>query len=226
MLVYSRELNYLTKLNMTKANKQKRRSNPLLRNQARVPRPVSQFDGSMLNGSHLTNLAVATLNEYTQAFYVNCQTGFGVAAQNAPLLGFYNEYKYQKLSMGLVPNHGPGAVSAAGRIYIAYVDNPELITNWNALASSALRLDAIKGMRDMRAYNLWERFVYNIPLGSRRKQFDVDVNPAGVTVDILDRTTQGAVLIAAETVGPADPIGRFRFLYTIRMHGLTNTLST
>jgi hypothetical protein len=115
---------------------------------------------------------------------------------------------------------GPGVTAAGGRIYVAFLDNPEMINVWVA-AGSSNSVAYTKGMRTMKSFNAWERFTYNVPLTRRRKMFDVDTTSV-TAVNDLERATQGAVITSAESVTALDVLGQWRMKTTVRLMGLNN----
>jgi len=124
------------------------------------------------------------------------------------IINNYSEYRYKRLTLEWVPAVGPGASASGGKVYVAYIDNPEQMNSWLS-ASVATNLARIKLMRNTEVFNAWENFTYSVPLSYRKPWFDVNLT-TGNTVDELDRSTQGLVIFAAETVGATDTIGSWR----------------
>lgn len=203
-----------------------KRINPMSRIMARPQRPIVSFDGTVLNNSFIFSSATVASNYFATQYYISAVQTNGVAQNMVDLMKHYSEYKYLKATAHWIPQIGPGQAGAGGICYIAYVESPELMTIYNALATDALKVAAIKGMRDCITWNTWERFTYNIPLTNRRKQFDVDIAPASISNDELDRSTQGSLIFGIEGINASETLGKLRANVVIRLHGLTTNMNT
>lgn len=198
----------------------KKKLNPMYRAPG-VPRRVNvTFDGTVVNGIDFTaSASTDAANNGNQRFRLDCSNIDSVSTGVSGITKFYNEYKYLSASLIYEPSTGPSSPEAAARIHIAYLDNVEKYLNWIG-ATSANKLVILRGIRNAKTYNAWERFTYNVPVTSRRKLFDVD-NNTGETVDELDRSSQGFIIICIESVLPsASAHGVWRKVCAIRLTGL------
>lgn len=128
---------------------------------------------------------------------------FGTSGAN--IANLYSEYKALSLRLKFISAVSPGSTAAGGRGYFAYNDNPEYFVQW-AAASDATRIVAIKNMGNMFEFPVWKSATWKVPLTTRRKTFDVNFNNDS-SVDVQDRSTQGYVFFAFETVGATDTVG-------------------
>lgn len=136
----------------------------------------------------------------------------------------YLEYKYNNLALEWIPEVGPGVAAAGGKVYVAYVDNPEVMNTWIGLTATNA-LIKIQSLRNVKMFNCWERVTYNAPLTYRRPWFDENYTITD-DVDVDDRSVQGMIVFAAETVGATDTIGHFRVKPTITLRGFHGSLAT
>lgn len=121
------------------------------------------------------------------------------------------------------PNVG---LNTAGTIYIAYVDNPEIVKDYNA-ASASVRADIVKGMANMKSYPLWQEFTHHIG-PPRLKSFSTDVTTDFSDADTLNRVMQGTFLIAIEGViqTATTTYGRIALQNVLRLEELSSTSPT
>jgi len=207
----------------------KRKSNPLVRRIARPPRPKLSFDGSRINSSFYSGTPVTVATIASGYFTVDCNfdstTGqAGVAPSVAAVTGLYDTYRIEKCSLEFIPSIGPAGADAAGRIHLAYIDNAEKMALF-AAATSATRLNMVRGTRNVFTFNFWERVTWNVPLTWRRKVFDVN-STIVAGADVLDRSTQGYVIYFIESVSAAIVAGTFRIQTNTMVHGLDLGIAT
>lgn len=136
----------------------------------------------------------------------------------------YLEYKYNRCDLEWIPEVGPGVAAAGGKVYVAYIDNPETINTWIGL-TAANALLKIQSIRNVKMFNVWERVTYRAPLTYRRPWFDQNTSITD-DADVDDRSVQGAIVFAAETVGATDTIGHFRVKSTITVRGFHGSIAT
>lgn len=216
---------------MTKSRMNKKRTtrkrNPLHFPPRATPRPnVTNFDGQTLNLRTTFSEMTGVANVIASHSYMDVRSG-GVSligSAGSAIANTYSEYKYNKCSVHWLPSVAPGVAAGGGRVWMAYLDNPEQMLAWTTASNDADRVTAIKTIRNRKSWNAWEQFTYNIPITYRRKKFDVNVTITN-SVDILDRSTQGLLVIAAETVGATDTIGRMEVESHITLYGF-NILAT
>lgn len=210
----------------------KKRVNPLQRRVARIPRPKISFDGSTISAVAYTGVPATVGGTIGGFMTVDCSssgativTGVGAAHSVATsILSRYAQYRYNSLSIEWIPSIGPSNVDAGSRIHLAYIDNPEKMV----IYATTPTLSAIRGCRNIRTFNMWERFTYNVPLTWRRKVFDTNLTLGGGTgADEFERGTQGMVLIFVESVTPVLlNYGTFKHVSSVRVHELNATLTT
>lgn len=220
---------------MTKASKRtsKRRVNPLYRPRIRPKVPSASFDGTkfnthwyptqnvtiagtsssliMVDGSN-TNGGVAPVQQYSAALPFNA------------IIGNYQTYKYSKLQIKWLPGVAPGVTDAGSRITAAYFDNPEVILNILGTAPAGLSA-IVKGARNSVSWNAWESFSYNVPLTTRRKTFDTNSNTT-YTIDIIDRSVQGLVLLVCDGINLVATLGQVNISVEVSVHGFETAVFT
>ena len=136
----------------------------------------------------------------------------------------YLEYRYNALQLEWIPEVGPGVNAAGGRVYVAYIDNPETMNTWLGYTASNA-LIAIQSIRNVKMFNVWERATYYAPLTYRRPWFDENYTITDAA-DVDDRSVQGMIVFAAETVGATDTIGHWRVKSTITVRGFHGSIAT
>lgn len=204
-----------------KARRAKRSNkNPLSQPLAGPPRPKMKFDGSMITSPFYAGTSATVAGAAKDYFFVDCSSTYGIARGVNGITNLYSEYKFFKAAVEYIPSIGPTSADAGGRIHVAYIDNPEKIANYANTLVAATWLGYVRSSPNVRSYNLWERFTYNVPLTYRRKTFDVNTSLGAYTTDDLDRSTQGAIIIAIETVTPVISVGTYHFTSTVMVSGL------
>lgn len=209
-----------------KRTKSKRKANPLMRAVPRVARPKLSFDGQVLNSTLYlgsANTGVGSVGK--DVIHVDCETGLGLTRAVGPMVILYNEYKFRSVTVEWIPSISPASVDAGSRVHIAYVDNPEKIVNFDALAAAGA-VQAVRSVKNCKTFNAWERYSYTVPLTYRRKLFDVDGTPAANTADVLDRICQGEIQVAIESITPSVVLGTYRITFNLELHGLAFTQTT
>lgn len=204
-----------------------RKANPLMRMVPRVPRPKVSFDGQVLNSNLYQGHSAVALGFGKDFFYVGGGAS-SVSKAATQITDRYNEYKYRSVQFEWIPSISPASAEAGGRIHIAIVDNPEKMVAFEAAVPGTV-VNLIRGVKNVKTFNIWERFSCSFPLTYRRKLFDIDTTSGAMTADIADRTMQGQIQIAMETVGPTfalGTLGTYKFTYSMELHGLTLTQLT
>lgn len=203
-------------------NGQKRKVNPMSRNtKIGVPRNRLTFDGQIFKGvSHLPMVTTAA-NLYGNSHAVGTANSANSVSQNfAGMFNFYKEYKYLSLNLEWIPAVAPGVADGGSELVVAFNYNPEQIVSQTAVAPAVL-IANLRSDRTARSFNAWERFTYNVPLKSRHKLFDVDVNPGAYLTDVnqVDRAVQGTILVGATSISAITTLGHFRATYAIHLMG-------
>lgn len=213
-------------VNKSKRARKTRKSNPLERSQG-IPRPILNFDGSMLSNSLYVDASNTTLGVARDFHLVDCDGVYGIARNTGAMTQFYSEFKFMQVSLEWIPKLGPSATDAGGRIHIAYIDNPEKISTYANAAPGSTTLGYVRGSRNCKSYNLWERFTYNVPITFRKKMFDVNQTLSATTaVDEIERSVQGAIIIHIETVSAAIVAGTYHIRSKCVLRGMNAAIPT
>lgn len=205
-----------------------------MRQGARVGRPKMNFDGQMVRAtSYADQSACGGIDVTVGVDWFGVEGGSGEAINRAAgdITKHYQEYRYKQATMEWNPKLSPSSTEAPARIYIAYIDNPELINTFKALATGAgnptLALGRVKAVANVRSFNAWERFTYRVPLTYRRKWFNVDVSIGSATNnEETERAFQGLVIVAYSTIGATvaqGNLGQWRMSSVTEVRGFTGT---
>lgn len=216
-------------------NMSKYKANPIYRNPVVRPRINFSFDGQILNGTGFSAPMGTLVNVAAAVYYVNCSNNIStfptankyiqsVALDYNTITKMYNEYKYLTLQCHWLPFVSPGVTEGGSQMYVAYVDNAEEIAALD-IATAVNTFNTSKAARNMKFFNAWERFTYNVPLSSRRKTFDTNLNDV-IIADTVDRGIQGAVVVGASSTPAATSLGQWRFTYSLELRTLNSQLTT
>jgi hypothetical protein len=227
--------NSKTKMTKNKNGQTARRKDPMTVRQIPRPKMNFNFDGQFLNGSGYTTSFTTIGNLAVGLFYLDCSTRDGtgntvnnyersVARDYSSITGIYNEFVYHSLKVEWVPFLSPGISDGGSQIYIDYIDNAEAISTTTG-ASTATVFGVAKNSRNSKFFNAWERFTYVVPISRRRKTFDVNTTTL-YTVDVCDRSVQGAVAFGINTISPIAVAGQLRFTYNLELRTLNNSITT
>lgn len=172
-----------------------------------------------------TAKVTASSNQLAGSLFVDGRSsGSCAGTPGASIMNNYLEYKYQDVKLEWIPEMGPGVAAAGGKVYIAYIDNPETMNTWIGLTTTNA-LIKIQSIRNVKMFNAWERVTYHAPLTYRRPWFDENYVITDAD-DVDDRSVQGMIVFAAETVGATDTIGHWRVKSTIVVRGFHGSLAT
>jgi len=219
--------------NKKQKSKIHRKANPIVFNRPN-PRIRVNFDGQMLNGTGFMAPLVTLVNTAQAVYIADCSTTNVATAVNndyqcinydlTNISKYYNEYIYHSIHMEWVPYTSPGIADGGSQMYIAFIDNPEVISN--AIGAAIPNVYTLaKTSRDMKFFNAWERFVYKVPLTRRHNTFDVNLTDV-YAADTVDRSVQGAVLVGATSPSAGVSLGQFRVSYHLELRKLNYSLST
>lgn len=216
----------------------RRKINPIYRRKTRIPRPMVNFDGQYLNGTHVyfpINTGGTTTTQAHELFFVDGGTissnALSVFKESIPInldgiVGKYNEYVYESLTLEWFPAVAPGVADGGSQITIAYVDNPENMVSLNSAVSSSV-ISQIALTRNMKTFNAWERFSYTVPLTRRLKSFNVNSTGTVATdINAMNRSVQGMVMVGFVSLSASAALGNFRGRYRIKLMGLNYGQST
>lgn len=224
-----------TKKKDASRNMSVRKVNPMYQQQVPRPRMNFSFDGQQLNGSGYSTPVATLLNTAAYIIYVDfsVKTGNGTFANTyersmgsdyTGISGLYNEFIYHTARVDWVPWVSPGTADGGSQVYIDYIENPEIVSNATG-GSVTTVFNLAKNGRNAKFFNAWERFSYHVPLARRRKTFDVNTNST-YTIDICDRTVQGAVFCGFASSSAAVTLGQFRITYLAELQKLNNVMTT
>jgi len=201
------------------------------------PRPKInvKFDGQMLNGMGFSAPMVTIANQAAAIYYVDCSSVVGTnltlnsyiqsaSADFNTISKYYNEYIYHSLRLDWLPYVSPGIADGGSQVYIDYIDNAEEMAALDGSSATTI-FNIAKSSRNMKFFNAWERFSYNVPLSRRRKTFDTNINTT-YTVDIIDRSVQGCVCVGATSSSAAVSLGQWRFTYLMELRTLNLNITT
>jgi hypothetical protein len=183
------------------------------------------FNGQVVESTTLVDATVTAATIGSDFHTVDCNSAAGVNRGVSAITAFYQDYKYRKASIEFLPFIGPASAEAAGRIYIGFIDNPEIIVTFKAL-TTAQKIAAVKGLPGVKSYNVWERFIYNVPLTYRRKWWNVNLTQSAPNNEETERSTQGMIVIGIETIGAAVTVGRYIMKAHTHVQGLTQVVGT
>lgn len=202
----------------------KRKRNPLASNTiTRAPRMKVKFDGQIFKGSTHVPAIVTAGNVFSTIHAVSSQNiNLAVANTFAGMFNFYKEYKFMSLTLEWIPAVAPGVADGGSEILISFNWNPEQLVSQFAAAPATV-INNLRSDRTSRSFNAWERFTYNVPLHSRRKMFDCDVNPTGAYLtdtNQIDRAVHGGIVVGATSISAIATLGHFRCHYSVRLEGV------
>lgn len=183
------------------------------------------FDGTTISTRSITSDLTAASNILSGSITIDCTAGTtAMGTGGTGIANNYQKYRYQDLEVVWNPKVAPGTTAAGARVYVAYIDNPEMMVAWLS-GSNATNLTRIKTFATLRIFNAWERFKYKVPLTRRRPWFDMNATN-DTTVDVLDRSTQGLFIFAADTPGATDNIGSFSTAARVTLQGWQAAISS
>lgn len=183
------------------------------------------YDGITLACRGQSGDITGAANAFSGSILVDCASGGAVLGPlGNNIVGNFMEYRFTEALVEFLPKVSPGSTAGGGRIYMAYLDNPEQIVNWMA-DTVANNLAAIKGFRNCITFNVWQRKTYRVPLTHRRPWFDVNKTSTNA-VDVLDRSTQGVIVFAGDTIGATDVVGSLVIKSVISLRGGQGTITT
>lgn len=162
--------------------------------------------------------STASSNLVAGYFPLDIRTSGGIGGAQTNTVGnLYNHYIFDKVICRWLPRCSAGDAVAGGRIYMAYIDNPEEMVSYIA-ASNSTKLAYVKAVVNHKSWNAWQRIAYTAPLTRRRPFFDVN-STNDDSVDVLDRSTQGMVIYAMEALGASDVMGKWETQIAVTFHG-------
>ncbi len=159
---------------------------------------------------------------------LDCSSGEAMNRSGLDVIKHYQDYRYMSAAVEWISATGPSGVDAGASVFIAYIDNPELIVTYKA-ASDVNKFTMVRNTANCKSFNAWERFTYRVPITYRRKWFNVDTTISTPNNEETDRAIQGLVIIAYNSISTtvsAATLGQFRLTSTTRITGFTATILT
>ncbi len=218
----------------TRTRNTKNKLNPVFRQITRIGRPTMKFDGAVVSSTTYLGSPQVVANIAKGVLSIDCDSASNLAvtagasqAVASGVLNLYSEYRYNNCAVEWIPSIGPTNADAGSRIHIAYIDNPEKMTSFQAVAAAGA-LNLVRGCKNVRTFNAWERFTYRVPLTWRRKVFDTNVSVVP-GADLYERSTQGMVIIFIEAISAAlaaSALGTFKVDSSVRVNQLSVNITT
>lgn len=220
--------------NTSKMSTSRKKVSPIYNIRRNTPRPKVNFDGTVLHGTELSLTLVTVANSAANNFFIDCSTlgtsvgtNFtqSVSADLNQISARYAEYRFLNVKVKWIPHVAPGVLDAGSPMYVAYTDNPEIISNIAGFSMGTL-LAAAKGFRNLKTFNAWQGWQYNVPLTRRLPWFNVNSSTSPLTADVLARCVQGCVIVAAESLSPAIDLGQLHVTYDVELRNLNTSTGT
>jgi hypothetical protein len=190
---------------------------------APIPRtrvPVMTQNATLVHSRYIT-ANVSTGTGVTQtASGLNVSPGLHSGTDAAAaIIKNYQEYRIRSTSLIYTPQVGS---TTAGVIYLAYVDNPEIIYGINAGSySSATIQSIIQSTDNVVSGPIWMPLVINGRPTTRRKQLSVDTSVPTSSVE-ADRSVSGMYLWSVSGVTALTTFGVFTHNYVVEGMHLQN----
>lgn len=147
----------------------------------------------------------------------NADPGATVARQ-------YQEYFVTSHGIKFTPAVG---TTTPGTLWMAYVDNPEIIFKFYSGAYAYADYLAIaQTTRHNKSTPIWEATEFSVSSPPRRKMFSVDTTTPNVSAEQTDRTVQGAYIYATTACPFSSTLGYITDSYAARLKGLQSIVAT
>lgn len=187
--------------------------------------PAMATDGSLIKynvqGSTLATGSVSSTILYDR-YYV---PGFTTALVNPTGPDLVASYSTGKFEPGCKIRWEPAvSFSTAGRVYVGFTDNPEVIAAIFGLTGQN-RVDAIKSLGSTVSFPVWQETEVNFPSRTRRKRFDCNSTVVRDAIDVLDRSCQCVMFCALEGSPVNTTLGNFWFHDRVSVEGLHGLLT-
>jgi len=142
--------------------------------------------------------------------FTNSDPGSTVARQ-------YQEYVCPKHGIKYTPAVG---TTTAGSVWMAYVDNPEIIYNfYSGTYTGSNYLQIAQSTRHSKSGPVWMEMEFSAPVPPRRKMFSID-STAPANSSEADRTIQGLYIVVTTNVPLNTTAGYLSDGYTAKVRGL------
>jgi len=136
----------------------------------------------------------------------------------------YQEYLVTQHGIKYTPAVG---TTTAGTLWMAYIDNPEVIYKFYAgTYAYADYLAIAQTTRYNKSTPIWEATEFSVSSPPRRKMFSVDTTTPSTSAEQADRTVQGAYIYATTACPLSTTLGYITDSYAARLKGLQSFVAT
>lgn len=170
-------------------------------------------------GVSLTTTASGNVWDFYRVYAPGASSGL-TATVGPTIASYYSTGKFQPGTMAeWIPSVG---FTTSGRVFVGFTDNPEVMINIIALATTSAYGAAVKGLGDVISFPIYENRSWMVPTRLRRKMFDVNASGA-FSADVLDRSAQTAMFIAIEGAPATTVVGGIRCVDNLLVEGIQST---
>lgn len=193
------------------------------RNTQPTMQPRSQ-DGSIVKYSALGTGTVTDANGRVAAFrYYSGGSTVGVRSLVGPTV--CSNYSTFRFLPGSKSRWEPNvSFTTPGRVYCAFITNPEVMATYLAAASALEQIAIILGQSNVQSFPVWQETEINVPMTMRRKRFDVNQTIGGV-VDAMDRSVQTMFVYCVEGGPVSTNVGGFWYHDVVDVEGMHSTVT-
>ncbi len=136
----------------------------------------------------------------------------------------YQEYLVTSHGIKYTPAVG---TTTPGTLWMAYVDNPEIIFKfYSGVYVYADYLAIAQTTRHNKSTPIWEATEFSVSAPPRRKMFSVDTTVPSTSAEQADRTVQGAYIFATTAAPFSTTLGYITDSYAARLKGLQSIVAT
>lgn len=109
--------------------------------------------------------------------------------------------------------------TVSGRIYVAFIDNPEVMAAFQSLPTAISWVNAVKGIGAVVSFPVWQETDVTFPTLTRRKRFDINVNTT-VDANVYDRSAQTFMVAGVDGAPASTSLGSFWFHDKVSVEGM------
>ena len=149
--------------------------------------------------------------------------GYGAGFANATgpdLVGYYSTGKFLPgTRIRWEPNV---AFTTAGRVFVGFTDNPEVISQMEGLRSTNRDTYAsrVKGLSTVISFPIWQETEIDFPMKMRRKRFDCNETIDISDNNVVERSEQIAMFACIEGAPASTVCGAFWFHDVVDVEGI------
>lgn len=133
----------------------------------------------------------------------------------------YQRYKALGLKFKFVPTLG---MTASGIIHIAYLDNPEVIHNWDTYGTGKYTI--IRNTKHCVSGHISQPLTLDVSsVGLRRKWFDTNETGSLGSIDSAERSVQGMFVVWISGTEPSAAVGQSFVEGKYILEGMTSSLA-